>query len=89
LARAGARANARIACKGVDALVAAWPGIERWVCFRRTKSRKMKQWIRSEAVHLATRSSSPRSIGGAAHGLDAVFQANHDPPPITEHFLDL
>jgi hypothetical protein len=79
--------NARIACKGVDALVAAWLGIEQWICFRQTKSKKMKQWIRSKAVHLAIR-SSPWSIGAAAHGLDAAFQANHDRPPMAEHFLD-
>jgi hypothetical protein len=83
------RANARIACKGVDALVAVWPGIKRWICFRRTKSKKMKQWIRSEAVQLVPPSSSPWFIGAAAHGLDAVFQANHDSPPIAEHFLNL
>jgi hypothetical protein len=45
-ARAGACVNMRVACKGVGALVAVWAGIERWICFRRTKSRKMKQWIR-------------------------------------------
>jgi hypothetical protein len=71
----------------VGALVAAWPGIERWICFRRMKSKKMKQRIRSEAVHLATR-SSPWSIRAAVHSLDAAFQANHDPPPMAEHFLD-
>jgi hypothetical protein len=41
----------------VGVFVAAWPGIERWIYFRRTKSRKIKWWIRSIIVQQMKQSS--------------------------------
>jgi hypothetical protein len=64
--------------RGDGALAAVWSGFERWIRFRRTKSRKRKRWIRSGAA-LAVTCGSPCVAGATGESRSSRSRLNVTP----------